>query len=124
MGNLPLDHTNNVIVNCAAAKKKNVETSSAYYSSMESYISAKNSAYSSFSKAINKITSTTFDNGETQATRALEAAVFAAKSAYDNIPVPPSPLTLNTNCCTSDNMLYHLGGQSCITPTMLGSYQM
>jgi hypothetical protein len=124
MGNLPLNQSNNVIVNCAAAKKKNIETSSEYYSSMESYISSKNSAYSTFSNAMNQITATTFDGGETPTTRALEAAVYTAKSTYDNIPTPPSPLTLNTNCCTTDNMLYHLGGQSCITPTILGSYQM
>lgn len=120
----PLDKSDSVIVNCAAVKKKNIEISSSYYTSMESYISTKNSAYLAFSTAMNKITPSTFDNGETQTTKALEAAVYSAKLAYDNIPAPPTPLKLNNSCCTSDNTLYNLTTQSCITPTMIGPYQM
>ncbi len=124
MRNLSLIPKNNSIVNCAAVKKKNIEISNAYYSSMESYVASKQSAYNEFSKAMNMITPTTYDNGETSVTKTLEEAVYAAKKKYDNIPIPLQQNKYNINCCTSDDMLYYQDEQSCIIPTMLGTYKM
>ncbi len=123
MGNLFSDSTmKNVIVNCAAVKKKNAELIKTYYYEMDSYISNKEAAYSTFSTAMNMITPTTYDNGETPTTVALEAAVYAAKGVYDNIKRPEKK-SINVSCCTSDDMLFSVENASCIIPTMVGSYK-
>ncbi len=130
MGNTLMEHmintsnlAGNTVTNCASVKKYNEGIARDYYVAMDNYITNKNIAYSNFSAAINMITPSTFNAGETYATRELEAAVVAAKAAWDNI-TPPTKNELSTTCCVSDNTLYLLRNKTCIPETMSGTYRV